>query len=91
MPGCRSAQKSGTADKKRLWVRWGAVALLTLVLWGMGQLLILMIQKAGGNIGRVDPAYTVLDFVKNLTDWARMLAFAAALAETLRHVKRKKV
>lgn len=80
-----------TADKKRLWVRWGAVALLTLVLWGMGQLLILMIQKAGGNIGRVDPAYAVLDFAKNLTDWARMLAFAAALAETLRHVKRKKV
>lgn len=80
-----------TADKKRLWVRWGAVALLTLVLWGMGQLLILIIQKAGGNIGRVDPAYTVLDFAKNLTDWARMLAFAAALAETLRHVKRKKV
>lgn len=79
-----------TAEKKRLYLTWGAVAALTLVLWALGQLLILMIQKAGGSLSTMETQYIVFNGLQNLTDWARIIAFTAALAETLRHLKQKK-
>ena len=78
------------ADKKRLWTRWGAVALLTLALYVLGQLLIWMIQKAGGHISTMETSYVVFNLAQNLIDWARIMAFTAALTETLRYIKQRK-
>ncbi|MBQ8143858.1 MAG: helix-turn-helix transcriptional regulator [Butyricicoccus sp.] len=78
------------ADKKRLIARWGIVLLITLVLWVLGQALIAVIENAGGDLSALDSMYSVYNTAQNLLDWGRIMAFAAALTETLRHLKQKK-
>ena len=80
-----------TADKKRLYLRWGAVVLLTAAIWLLGQVFYQKVMAAGGNIGTMEPFYQFYNITQNLIDWARILAFTAALTETLRQLKQKKV
>ena len=79
------------ADKKRLGIRWGMVVLLTLVLWALGKVFYVIVMRNGGNIGTMEPFYVWYNLAQNLLDWARILAFSAALTETLRYLKQKKV
>lgn len=86
----RLKNRQAASSKKRLIGRWGVVVLYTLALWALGRAMMLMVQNAGGNLSALDPVYSVYNTVQNLLDWGRIMAFAAALTETLRHVKRKK-
>ena len=77
------------ADKKRLFLSWGLVLLLTFILWALGKLFYVIVMQNGGNIGTMEPFYVWYNLAINLFDWTRILAFSAALTETLRYKKPK--
>ena len=79
------------ADKKRLYLRWGMVVVLTVALWAIGKAFYVIAMRNGGSLSTMEPVYTALNLAQNLIDWARILTFTAALTETLRQLKRKKV
>lgn len=79
------------ANRKRLVIRWGIVFLLTVALWALGKVFYVIVMQNGGNIGTMEPFYLFYNITQNLIDWTRILAFSAALTETLRYRKKKKV
>ena len=84
-------KKDRAPQKKQMFIRWGAVVLLTAAIWLLNQLFYQKVMAAGGNIGTMEPFYQFYNITQNLIDWARILAFTDALTETLRHIKRKKI